>query len=133
MCFYGKCSEEAVMKKIAVIDDDQDIIDALSLFLKIKGYDVVTAGNIRDGLNLIETEEPDLIFLDVMMDEPDDGFYLAMKLRSKGVQTPIVLLTSISKSTGLDFSQSKTLPVDEFLEKPVSPSVLENIINKYLI
>lgn len=120
------------MKKIAVIDDDKDIVDALNLLLKIKGYNVVTAGNIRDGSHLIETEKPDLIFLDVMMDEPDDGFYLAMKLRSKGIQTPIVLLTSVSKSTGLDFSQSRTLPVDEFLEKPVNLSVLENIINKYL-
>lgn len=128
----GDVMQKLSMKKIAVIDDDKDIVDALNLLLKIKGYNVVTAGNIRDGLNLIETEKPDLIFLDVMMDEPDDGFYLAMKLRSKGVQIPIVLLTSVSKSTGLDFSQSKTLPVDEFLEKPVNTSVLENIINKYL-
>lgn len=121
------------MKKIAIIDDDPDIVDAVSLILKSKNYEVVIARNIQDGFILVETEKPDLILLDVMMDEPDDGFYLAMKLRSKGVRTPIVLLTSVSKSTGLDFSQSKTLPVDEFLEKPIKSSTLEDILKKYLV
>ncbi len=133
MCFYWECKDEVVMKKIAIIDDDPDIVDAVSLILKSKNYDVVIARNIQDGFILVETEKPDLILLDVMMDEPDDGFYLAMKLRSKGVRTPIVLLTSVSKSTGLDFSQSKTLPVDEFLEKPIKSSTLEDILKKYLV
>jgi CheY-like chemotaxis protein len=83
-------------------------------------------------MKLVENEKPDLILLDVMMEEPDDGFYLATKLRKAGVQTPIFLLTSVSKATGLEFAGSQTLQVNEFLEKPLSSEILHQKINQYL-
>lgn len=69
------------MAKIAIIDDDPDILDASSLVLQSKGYDVITATNPDDGYRIIMEQNPDLIILDVMMNEPDDGFFLAQKLR----------------------------------------------------
>lgn len=120
------------MVKIAIIDDDVDIIDAVKLILTGKGYEVVSAQNASDGLKLIENEKPDIILLDVMMEEPDDGFYLAMKLRKMGINTPIFLLTSIAKVTGFEYAGSDNLPVDEFLEKPLQSDVLIEKINKYL-
>lgn len=120
------------MVKIAIIDDDVDIVDAVKLILTAKGYQVVSAQNVNDGLKLIETEKPDLILLDVMMEEPDDGFFLAMKLRKIGIKTPIFLLTSIAKVTGYEYAGSDALPVDEFLEKPVKSDVLIEKINEYL-
>jgi Response regulator containing CheY-like receiver, AAA-type ATPase, and DNA-binding domains len=66
------------MAKIAIIDDDQDIIDAVTITLTAKGYQVVSAKNVNDGMKLVENEKPDLILLDVMMEEPDDGFYLGV-------------------------------------------------------
>jgi len=118
--------------KIAIIDDDQDIIDAVTITLTAKGYQVVSAKNVNDGMKLVENEKPDLILLDVMMEEPDDGFYLATKLRKAGAQTPIFLLTSVSKATGLEFAGSQTLQVNEFLEKPLSSEILLQKINQYL-
>jgi DNA-binding response OmpR family regulator len=120
------------MAKIAIIDDDQDIIYAVTITLTAKGYQVVSAKNVNDGMKLVENEKPDLILLDVMMEEPDDGFYLATKLRKAGVQTPIFLLTSVSKATGLEFAGSQTLQVNEFLEKPLSSEILLQKINQYL-
>lgn len=120
------------MVKIAIIDDDKDIIDAVSLVLSSKGYNVVSAMNANEGLKLIETEKPDIILLDVMMEEPDDGFFLAMKLRKLGVTTPIFLLTSISKVTGFEYAGSENLPVEEFLEKPLQSDLLLEKIKKYL-
>jgi CheY-like chemotaxis protein len=120
------------MVKIAIIDDDKDIIDAVSLVLSSKGYNVVSAMNANEGLKLIETEKPDIILLDVMMEEPDDGFFLAMKLRKLGVTTPIFLLTSISKVTGFEYAGSENLPVEEFLEKPLQSELLLEKIKKYL-
>lgn len=112
------------MYKIAVIDDDRDIVEATTILLEAKGYETITAGDVRTGFKLIEVEKPDLIILDVMMDEPDDGFYLAIKLRKSGVTTPIIMFTSVSKALGMAFGPSDTLPVDCFIEKPVEPSVL---------
>ena len=120
------------MPKIAVIDDDSDIVQATTMLLEAKNYQVVTAGNITDGFVLIENEKPDLIILDVMMDEPDDGFYMALKLRKNGVKTPIIMLTSVSKALGLEFGNADTLPVNEFLEKPVSPAILMGKISEQL-
>lgn len=120
------------MAKIAIIDDDPDIIEATTLLLETKGYTVVSAGNVEDGLALIEEQRPDLIILDVMMVEPDDGFYLASKLRKKGYQTPIIMLTSIGKAIGMNFVSQDKVPVNEFLEKPITPSILLDKVSHYL-
>ncbi len=115
-----------------IIDDDKDIIDAIKVILEPKGYKIDFAMNPDEGMKLIENEKPDLIFLDVMMNEPDDGFFMALKLRKQGIQTPIVMLTSVSKATGLDFGMGENLPVQEFLEKPAKSDVIEEVVKKYL-
>jgi len=120
------------MAKIAIIDDDPDIVEATTILLESKGYSVVKAGNVEDAKNLVTNEKPDLILLDVMMTEQDDGFYLANKFRKDGVNTPIILLTSVSKAIGYEFGKGQTLPIDDFIEKPVATSVLLEKINKFI-
>ncbi|MBM2816088.1 MAG: Response regulator [Ignavibacteria bacterium] len=120
------------MSKIAIIDDDPDIVEATTMLLESKGYSVVNAGNVEDGIELIKTEIPDLIILDVMMTEPDDGFYLAQKLRKLGNNKPIIMLTSISKATGYDFGINPNLPIQDFLEKPVSSAELISKVEFFL-
>jgi len=122
------------MALIAIIDDDPDILEASSLVLKSKGYSVVSAANPTEGFKLISEKKPNLIILDVMMDEPDDGFFLAQKLRRENIQTPILMYTSVSKAIGMDFNKSEMVPVDDFVEKPISPDQLvakvEELLNK---
>lgn len=112
------------MALIAVIDDDPDILDASTLVLKSKGFNIVTASNPVDAYKVVMEKKPDLIILDVMMDEPDDGFYLAQKFRKEGVKIPILMYSSVSKATGLDFGKNEMVPVDDFVEKPISPDEL---------
>ncbi len=112
------------MTLIAVIDDDPDILDASSMVLKSKGYKVITANNPSDGFKIVKEKKPDLIILDVMMDEPDDGFFLAQKFRKEKISTPILMYTSVSKALGLDFGKNEMVPVDDFVEKPISPDEL---------
>ena len=122
------------MAIIAVIDDDPDIREASTLVLQSKGYEVLSATNPKDGYDLITSKKPDLIILDVMMDEPDDGFFLAQRLRRENIRTPILMYTSISKAIGMDFGSGDLVPVDEFVEKPISPELLiqkvEILLNK---
>lgn len=120
------------MALIAIIDDDPDILDASSLVLKSKGYDVITATNPNYGYKIVKEKKPDLIILDVMMDEPDDGFFLAQKFRKEKVTTPILMYTSVSKAIGLDFGKNEMVPVDDFVEKPISPEELIEKVHNLL-
>jgi DNA-binding response OmpR family regulator len=115
---------ESSMALIAIIDDDPDILDASSLVLKSKGYNVITANNPNDGYKIVKEKKPNLIILDVMMDEPDDGFFLAQKFRKENIITPILMYTSVSKAIGFEFGKNEMVPVDDFVEKPISPDEL---------
>ena len=120
------------MALIAVIDDDPDILDASSLVLTAKGYEVITADNPDDGYKIVKEKNPDLIILDVMMEEPDDGFFLAQKFRKEKIEIPIIMYTSVSKALGLEFAASEMVPVDDFVEKPISPATLIDKVEKLL-
>jgi DNA-binding response OmpR family regulator len=120
------------MPKIAIIDDDPDILDASELVLTSKGYEVITATNPDDGYKIVKDQNPDLIILDVMMNEPDDGFFLAQKFRREKITIPIIMYTSVSKTLGLEFSAGEMIPVDDFVEKPISPETLIDKVEKLL-
>ncbi|MFC2135978.1 response regulator transcription factor, partial [Bacteroidota bacterium] len=103
-----------------------------SLVLKSKGYEVLTAANPEDGYKIITEKNPDLVILDVMMNEPDDGFFLAQKLRRDKITTPILMYTSVSKTVGFEYGAGEMVPVDEFVEKPISPDELIEKVEKLL-
>ena len=124
-------------QKVLVIDDDPDIQEAIRLVLEKEGLEVLTAENGAKGLELAAKEKPDLIFLDVMMTTQDEGFQTAYRLRAGTdlADVPIIMVTSVSKVTGFAFDKEKDqdfLPVSEFIEKPISPKQLKDIVRKYL-
>jgi DNA-binding response OmpR family regulator len=121
------------MARILIVDDDIDIIEASKVMLELDGHEVLAAYNLKDGLNAALEQKPDLMILDVMMDEPDDGFALAQSIRGRGIQTPIIMLTSISRVSGYNFGVDKEmLPVDDFLQKPVDPTLLRDKVRALL-
>lgn len=121
------------MALIAIIDDDPDILDASTLVLESKGYEVITATNPNDGYEIVLKHNPDLIILDVMMDEPDDGFFLAQKFRRENIHTPIIMYSSVSKTIGMDYGVGEMVPVDDFVEKPITPDELIKKVEKLLV
>jgi DNA-binding response OmpR family regulator len=113
------------MAKILIVDDDPDITFAVSLLLKKQDYEVMTSSNRADAMKTLVTFKPDLMILDVMMEQPDDGIAMAQELRRTGHTLPIVMLTSVSRVTGMSFDRDDDLvPVDAFFEKPAEPAVL---------
>jgi DNA-binding response OmpR family regulator len=113
------------MARILVVDDDPDITFAVSLFLKKEGHDVQTAASRQEGLKSLKSFKPDLLVLDVMMEQPDDGIAMAQELRRDGQTLPILMLTSVSKVTGMTYGRDNDLvPVDAFFEKPIKPEDL---------
>lgn len=113
------------MTRILVVDDDPDIVFAVSLLLRKEGYEVKSASSRPDGTKALQEFDPDLLILDVMMDAADDGIAMAQDLRRRGLRLPILMLTSVGRVTGMTFDRDDDLvPVDAFVEKPVRPEDL---------
>ena len=121
------------MKTIVLVDDDPDIQESIKMVLENAGYAFKGATDRESGMALVESDNPDLIILDVMMEQPDDGFVMAQDLRAAGLKTPIIMLTSIGSVTGMQFGKdSDVVAVDDFEEKPIAPDKLLDKINGLL-
>lgn len=124
-------------RTILVVDDDIDLVEIIRVTLENEGYGVIDAQSGARGLELAREMTPDLIILDVMMGQVDEGFQVAYELR-KGDSTrdiPIIMLTAVADQTGFAFDPGKDsdfLPVNEFVEKPISPRQLIDKIRKHL-
>jgi CheY-like chemotaxis protein len=114
--------------RVLLVDDDPDFIEANSIVLEASGFEVITASSGAEGLTRVREDKPDIVILDVMMENTDEGFAVARSIRKKLLNAvPIIMLTSVGKVTGYDFKPEEHpdfFPVDVFLEKPVPPSVL---------
>lgn len=121
------------MSKILIIDDDPDIVEAVSLTLESIGHEVVAANSGKAGMAMLEKMRPDLIILDVMMETHTEGFQMALKLHSPDPTSrlasfkniPILMLTAIHSTTPLHFEPDiDYLPVELFVDKPIDPDDL---------
>jgi CheY-like chemotaxis protein len=121
------------VSKILIVDDDPDVVIGAQFVLEKEGHAVSSAVNSGDGLRAVEEQRPDLVVLDVMMEEADDGLRLARELRRKGHTLPILMLTNVNQALGLRINKDEEIvPVDEFLEKPADPATLVAKINQML-
>ncbi|MFP4028882.1 MAG: response regulator [Candidatus Brocadiia bacterium] len=114
---------------ILIVEDDEDLADALALALQGSGYTVTHTVTREAALELATQNPPDLAIFDVMLKRIDDGIQLTHEFRAdeKLCNVPIIMLTAINQAT--DFNLDKEtdegyLPVDLFLEKPVDPQDL---------
>lgn len=122
-------------KKVLIIDDDFDLVEAMRITLETAGFEVIDAQDGDKGLEKIKAESPDLVILDVMMASIDEGFHVAYKIREEASikDTPIVMLTAVANQTGFQFDPDQDadfLPVDAFLEKPVNPKNLVDVVRQ---
>lgn len=126
--------------KILVVDDDPDILEAISIILEANGYKVITARDGIDGLNKLKEEKPDLMILDLLMPKLD-GFGVCKELKdprwSKYAHIPIIILSSVREEASRRRYELETglqLDVDDYVEKPIEHTILlervENILKK---
>ena len=124
-------------KKVLIIDDDPDIVEAERMILESHGYAVDSAPDGDSGLAKAQESRPDLIILDVMMTTMDQGFQVAYKLKSSPdlKKIPVLMATSVGQVTKFKFDPKKDadfLPVEAFIEKPVKPAELISTVEKLL-
>ena len=132
---------ENAKAKIMIIDDDPDFRDAIAPILQSSLYEVVTAGNPKEGKEKILAEKPDLILLDIMMDSLFDGFSLCHAIKTskdfKDVSgTPVIFVSAVKEMTGSRFQfkgedQGLCGP-DDYIDKPVKPEDLISRVERLL-
>jgi two-component system alkaline phosphatase synthesis response regulator PhoP len=118
-------------QRILMVDDEQDILELVKYNLEREGYEVFTAGNGREAIEVAKKVRPDLILLDVMMPEMD-GIEACMNLRDMDdfKNTMIAFLTA----RGEDYSQIAGFEsgADDYITKPIKPRVLVSRVKALL-
>ncbi len=124
-------------RRVLLVDDDQDILEQLSLALRSEGYDVVMAQGRQEGEEVLLQGQPDLAIVDLMMEEMDSGFVLCHEIKRLYPETPVILLTAVTAVTGLDFhtpgKQARAwIKADALLDKPVRFEQLKEEVSRLL-
>ena len=124
--------------KILLVDDDPDIIEAMTTVLTANDYAVITARDGQEGLAMLRSEKPDLMVLDLMMPRMD-GFAVCEELQdprwAKYRNIPIIILTSVREDAGrrrYELGTGLQLMVSDYIEKPIDPPVLLARVKNYL-
>lgn len=119
------------MKKILIVDDEQDIVESLKFVLEGNDYTCYCAYNGEDGLNMARELMPDLIILDVMMPRIN-GYKISrlLKFDSKYKDIPILMITARSQEE--DKLIGEETGADEYITKPFDLDEVLEIVNKYL-
>ncbi len=108
-------------KKILVVDDEKNINDIIVSFLEKEGFETCSALNGKEALRLLDTENPDLILLDVLL--PDiNGVALCVEIRNKRSKTPILFLSC--KDQEMDKIIALSVGGDDYITKPFLPGEL---------
>lgn len=115
------------VKKVLVIDDDVDILESVSLILKNKGIEVVTAENNDEGLTKAKETNPDIIFCDMMMEDVDGGLIFMRAIKEENLEIPVYLMSSVADATTLNIDLNKE-GFKGVLQKPVTSEQLLKIV-----
>jgi CheY-like chemotaxis protein len=120
------------MKKVLIVDDEEDLLQMLAKRLTVSGYSVITANNGRDAIDLAKSQSPDLIILDIIMPEMDGG-EVASELKDYPAtkNIPLILLTAMLSKAEEEKHRS-VVGGHIALAKPLDPEKLLEQMKKLL-
>jgi DNA-binding response OmpR family regulator len=116
------------VKKVLLVDDDQDLLNGLRTVLEQRGYCVLMATDGNQGLALAEREAPDLVVVDMMMPRKS-GFLVLEKLKSRGVAGPRTIMITANEGSR-HRAHAETLGVDDYIRKPFALERLLDSIDR---
>lgn len=118
-------------RKILVVDDEQDIIQTLRMFLELEGYEVATAMDGEDALNMVHLLSPDLVVLDMMLPIMNgDELVSIVKNDEKLKDIPVILITAFAQKRNEEMMSNAG--VDFYMKKPFELDQLNNKIKELL-
>jgi two-component system alkaline phosphatase synthesis response regulator PhoP len=116
---------------ILIVDDEEDILEFLSYSLKKEGYNIITASNGNDGLNLANKHMPDLIILDVMM-PGKDGITVCKEIRENNELDKCLITFLTARSEEYSELAGFDAGADDYIFKPIKPKLLVSRVNAIL-
>lgn len=117
-------------KRILLVDDDAEIIEAMRYALEGRGFHVLIARDGNQGLAMAEREDPDLVILDMMMPKRS-GFLVLEKLRrTRPVPVRIIMVTANEGSRHKAYAEM--LGVDDYIRKPFAMDRLLDTVDRLL-
>jgi CheY-like chemotaxis protein len=124
-------------KLVLVVDDDPDLVEAISMKLESKDYQVAKAYDGIEAWDRIKEEMPDLIILDVMMPRKN-GYELCDEIKNnpKYQDITVILLTAVGSavtSTSYSHQDGMSTLADDYVPKPIDLDKLMSMIGDYLI
>jgi two-component system alkaline phosphatase synthesis response regulator PhoP len=117
----ARTEQEGSRKRILVVDDEPFILKSLAFVLKKEGFDVDTASNGLEALELLGSRKPDLVFLDVMMPKMN-GLEVCQTMRNDPSLKDIYVIILTAKGQESDREKGMMIGADEYMTKPFSPS-----------
>jgi DNA-binding response OmpR family regulator len=125
-----KPEQPAAKKRILIVDDDPEIVEAVTFALEAKGYEVLVARDGTEGLKAAERDNPDLVILDMMMPKRS-GFLVLEKLRvSRPVPVRVIMITANEGKLHKDYAED--LGVDDYIRKPFGMDRLLESVQRLL-
>jgi two-component system alkaline phosphatase synthesis response regulator PhoP len=123
-------------KKILLVDDDENLVEAMRATLLSKDYNVIVAYNGEDGVTMARQEVPDLIILDIMMGKKH-GYAACAELKKDPVCAgiPVIILSGVGEHLNepeWTHAQGRTLLAEDFVEKPVKPAELLKLVEQMI-
>jgi DNA-binding response OmpR family regulator len=111
--------------KILLVDDEIDILEFVKEFLESRNFEVITAGNGKEAIEMMDKETPDLVFLDVRMPVMD-GLTLLRTIKDREQRPIIIIISAVEEITTIE--QAQKLGADGYITKPLSLDELEDAV-----
>ncbi len=116
---------------ILYVDDDPDFCEALRVILEANGYEMAEAASAEEGLEVYKRCRPDLVIVDLMMEEVDSGTALVKELRLLGNKAPIYMLSSVGEGMSLS-ADHVAMGLDGIFQKPIDRATLLSVLKTKL-
>jgi len=117
------------MKRILVVDDDEDLLTAMKLFFRKNGYDVAVASSGDQATSSLDTFKPDLIFMDIYLGAEDGGqMCRTIKAQAEYKDIPVVMISGNHNTLKL----YEDYGADSSLKKPFHLSMLLHVVDAHL-
>lgn len=113
------------MKKILIVDDQIEVRELVQVTLEIGDYQILTAENGQQALEIAHTEHPDIILMDIMMPGSEiDGLEACRRLKANSTTADITIVMLSAKGQEGDIENGKSAGADDYFSKPFSPIAL---------
>jgi DNA-binding response OmpR family regulator len=116
---------------ILYVDDDPDVLMTMRAILEKNGYKMIEAPTAEDGLRIYKEKRPDLVIVDLMMEEVDAGTSMVKELQAIGSDVPVYMLSSVGDHLNLAVNYDE-LGLSGVFQKPIDPGQLLAVLKEAL-